>query len=99
MDESKYGNAPVFFAIGTVPAARRRRAIFTLIGLVAVAMLVWPLYPRFGDASPRVLGLPLFFAWVVGALALMFVNLLWLFWKDGDDPRDHAGTDEARGGR
>lgn len=80
--EPAYGVAPVLFAPGTAPAVRRRRLVFLAVwGLVSLA-LIWPVYPQLAALTPRFLGLPLFFAWVIAALAAMFVALLWLFLRD-----------------
>ena len=78
------------FRTGTPTVYRRRRLAFLVYGVLVVAMLLWPVYPRFGDAFPLVLGLPFSLAWLLGALTLMFVGLLALYLTE-----DHAGDQPA----
>ncbi len=73
----------LIFRPGTDPARRRRRLVFLAVYLAAAAFVVWPIYPLFAGIRPLVLGLPLSLAWVVLALAVMFVALVWLY--RGDD--------------
>ncbi len=56
--------------------------------------LVWPIYPLFGGAEPRPLGIPLSFFYVIVFVLLSFVALLLLFVWEGDrrEP-DEAGAD------
>ncbi len=69
----------VLFRPGADPARRRRRLVFLAVYLVVAALLVWPIFPRFSGIHPLILGLPLSLAWVVLALGVMFVALLWLY--------------------
>ena len=80
----------VLFPPGTDPAKRRRRLTFVAICFVVTALLIWPVYPLFSGVQPLILGLPLSFAWVVLALALIFVALLWLYKTD-----DHGDPEES----
>ncbi len=51
---------------------------FGLFVVVALLMLVWPLYPLFaGDPAVRVLGVPLSMAWHVLWIVLTFGVLVW----------------------
>ncbi len=69
----------VLFRPGTDPARKRRRQIFLVIYFVAAALLIWPIFPLFSGIHPLILGLPSSLAWVLLALAVMFVALVWLF--------------------
>lgn len=69
----------VFFRPGTPTAFRRRRLIGVLLFSLAGAAVIWPIYPLFAGATPRILGLPLALVWVVVALLVVFITLLWLF--------------------
>ncbi|MEM9592983.1 MAG: hypothetical protein AAGD06_01895 [Acidobacteriota bacterium] len=81
----------VLFPPGTSARHRRRRCAFVAVWLGVVAMLTWPVYPRFADSLPRILGLPLSFAWVILALAVMFGALLLLFLTEEDTDRGGEG--------
>lgn len=77
-----WGNGLVLFAPQTPGPTRRRRMTVLAIGLVCGAAVVWPIYPWFGKATPRILGLPFSLAWLIASLAAMFVTLVWLFRHD-----------------
>lgn len=82
------------FFLPTTPArVRRRRWIFLGIWLFAFAMVVWPLFAWFGAHQGLVLGLPISIAWVVLALAIQFLSLLWLYL--GEEPFDDEPIGEA----
>lgn len=71
-------------------AARRvYGAVALFYGLLFLAV-IWPVYPVFARIEPRVLGLPLSLAYVVGALVLSFAVLFGLYLWEG------AGEDEVR---
>ena len=74
----------LLFRPGTDPAKRRRRLIFLAIYLVVAALLVWPVFPMFSGIQPLILGLPLSLAWVLLALAVIFVALLWIYRAEED---------------
>ena len=76
------------FPPGSSARHRRRRLTFLALWLGVVAMLTWPIYPRFAGTSPSFLGLPLSFAWVLLALAVMFFALLWLFLGEEERKQD-----------
>ncbi|MFV1987586.1 MAG: hypothetical protein ACC682_09895 [Gemmatimonadota bacterium] len=69
-----------------------------MIGAVAAfyvalfAALIWPIYPAFATIEPRVLSMPFSLAYVVGALILSFVVLLWLYL------REHTGEGDPQVG-
>ena len=75
-----------FFTSASSEGHRRRRGLFVVAYLVAGSMVLWPVYPLFAGAKPQILGLPLSIAWVVLALATIFVALVW-FYANDDDPR------------
>lgn len=83
----------VFFTSTATPAHRRRRRLFLVFYLLAGSAVLWPVYPWFASAEPRILGLPLAFAWVVGALLAIFAALLWLYLGE-DDPRSAESVTE-----
>ena len=73
----------VLFPPGTSAAFRRRRIAFAAVYAAVAACLVWPLYPlAAASAFPLVLGLPLSFAWVVGALLAGFLAVAALYLGD-----------------
>ena len=74
----------VFFRPEATPAHRRRRQLFVALYLVASSAVLWPIYPWFATAEPRILGLPLSFAWVIGALLAAFAVLVWFYLGDED---------------
>jgi hypothetical protein len=76
------------------PAHRRRRTIFLVLFSLIASMVLWPVFPRFSGVFPKVLGLPLSFAWVVLALLAMSCVLLWLFLTE--NPTDDQ-AEERRG--
>lgn len=76
----------VFFRSDASRSHRRRRQIFVGLYLLAGSAVLWPVYPQFATAEPRILGLPLSFTWVIGALLAGFAALLWFYLGD-DDPR------------
>jgi hypothetical protein len=75
----------VLFPPGTSAAFRRRRIVFAAVYAVVAACLVWPVYPLAASAFPLILGLPLSFAWMVGALVAGFLTLLALYLGDARD--------------
>ena len=78
------------FPPGTPPAHRRRRLTFLAVWLMVSAMLVWPVYSWVAGPDPRILGLPLSFAWVIIALVIQFGALLWL---SAHEPDTDVATD------
>ncbi len=80
-----FGRGLILFRPGTPRRLRRGRLVFIAVYLVIGAAIVWPVYPLFAGPDPRILGLPLFFAWIVGALLAMFVSLLVLFKAESHD--------------
>jgi hypothetical protein len=87
----------VFFPPGTDPAIRRRRWLFLTVWAAVSAMIVWPVYPWVSALPGLFFGLPASMAWVVLALAIQFVALLWLYRTDthkrSDTPADgNAGS-------
>lgn len=91
-DPDPMPRGPVLFPPGASAAFRRRRIAFAAAYAVVAACVVWPIYPLAASAFPLILGLPLSFAWVVGALAAGFVALVALYLGD-------AREEAARGGR
>lgn len=75
----------VLFRPGTDAAKRRRRQIFLVAYLVAAAMVLWPVFPLFSGIRPLILGLPLSLAWVMLALGVVFVALVWLYQTEERD--------------
>lgn len=71
-----------FFQPDTPDVVKRRRWIFLAVWLFAGAMVVWPLFPLLGARQALVLGLPASISWVVLALVIMFVALLWLYFNE-----------------
>ncbi|MEM8929673.1 MAG: hypothetical protein AAGE94_00770 [Acidobacteriota bacterium] len=90
-------NGIELFPPGTPPEHRRRRLVFLAIWLGVAAMLTWPVYSWVAGPDPRVLGLPLSFAWVILALAIQFAALVWLFAHepDTDGPTDPSAGEEG----
>ncbi len=83
-----FGRGLILFRPGTSIKMRRGRLLFLVVYLLIGAAIIWPVYPRFAGPDPRVLGLPLFFAWIVGALLAMFASLVVLFKVE---PHDEEG--------
>lgn len=86
-----------FYAPGTPAGVRRRRGLFLAVWLLACAMVTWPLFPLLGARQTLVFGLPASIAWVIVALAIQFVALLWLYLTE-EDGEDDAGGDAQVGG-
>ena len=61
---------------------RRRRLLFAAVVALATASVIWPIYPLFSAAFPLIFGLPLSLAWVVMAILVVFLALVWLFWRE-----------------
>lgn len=83
-----------------MPGPRRR--VYGVAAAFYVGLflfLVWPIYPRFADARPFVLGLPASLAYVVYAVLASFLGLLALFlWEDRRDDGDRHGGGRHEGG-
>ena len=86
-----------FFQPDTPDDVKRRRWIFLAVWIFAGLMVIWPLFPWIGARQALVFGLPASIVWVVAALAIQFVVLLWLFLHEPDDEAvDEPGAlDEA----
>lgn len=69
----------VFFSPEASKGSRRRRQVFVWIYLIISSFVVWPVYSRFSEPFPLILGLPQSLVWIIFSLALMFVLLLWFF--------------------
>jgi len=86
------------FPPGASAAFRRRRIAFALTYAAVAACLVWPLYPLSAtSAFPLIFGLPLSFAWVVGALAAGFCALVALYLGDAHEESRRGTTPLGRG--
>ncbi len=84
-----FGRGLILFRPGTPAKVRRGRWAFLVAYVVIGLSIIWPVYPRFAGPEPRILGLPLFFAWVLAALLAIFVSLLMLYRADPhDEPRN-----------
>jgi hypothetical protein len=85
----------VLFPPGSDPGRRRRRTVFVAVYAVAALMVTWPLYSAFSGTFPLILGLPLSLAWIVLALAVIFLALLWLYradLRDEENPSSEGGS-------
>ena len=80
-----FGRGLVLFRPGTPASVRRGRWAFLIAYVLIGLSIIWPVYPRFAGPEPRILGLPLFFAWVLGALLAIFVSLLALYRAEQHD--------------
>ena len=67
---------PRFFPSDLPPDARRVYAAATAFFVAVFLALVWPVYALFSGIRPRILGLPLSLAWVVGWVVAGFLALL-----------------------
>jgi hypothetical protein len=77
------------------PGPRRMYAGAAVFFCVVLAALVWPVYPLFADIRPRVLGMPLSLAWVVGWVLASFLGLLAVYlWESR---RRGGGSDHDAG--
>jgi TRAP-type C4-dicarboxylate transport system permease small subunit len=85
---------PRFFSSRLDRVERRvyRAAVVFFLGVFCA--VVWPIYPRFAGAEPRLLGIPLSFFYVIVFILLSFVALLLLFvWEGNRRDPDESGTD------
>lgn len=74
---------PRLFPSDQQPGTRRVYRVATAFFVVVFVALVWPVYSLFAAAEPRVLGLPLSLAWVVGWVIASFLGLLTLYlWEE-----------------
>lgn len=78
-----------FFNPSTPADTKRRRLIFIGVYVVSGLMIIWPVYPLFAEPEPLVFGLPLPLVWIVTALVVGFLALLWLFRGEPQDD-DHV---------
>ena len=76
----------VLFAPGTSARYRRIRLGVALVLFLLGLCVIAPVYPVFSTTEPYVLGFPMSFAWVIGALVLSFLAVLFLFFSE-----DRAG--------
>ena len=58
---------------------KRVRRLAALFFVLAFCALIWPVYPRFADARPLILGMPLSLFYVAVWLVICFLALLALF--------------------
>lgn len=96
--------SPRFLPSDLPPAARRVYLAATAFFAVTFVALVWPVYPHFAGIRPRILGLPLSLAWVVGWVVAGFLALAavhaWEGRRDGEgDGTGRPGRDIEDGGR
>ncbi|MCG8459828.1 MAG: hypothetical protein MI919_26405 [Holophagales bacterium] len=83
------------FPPDTPPEVRRRRLTFLAIWIAVAAMVTWPVYSWFSGIEPRILGLPLGFAWVILAALVIFLALIWLYRHEEGDPADGGSGSEG----
>ncbi len=98
-DSREIPRGPVFFARDAPPSFRRRRIFFSWLLAAAALAMIWPVYPFFAGALPRVLGVPLSLAWVVLWLVLMFVALLGLYLGDAREAKAACSAAASATGR
>lgn len=65
------------------PAERRVYGTVAAFYALLFALLIWPIYPRFADARPFVLGMPLSLVYVIALVILSFLVLMGLFLWEG----------------
>lgn len=87
---------PRFFPSDQDPSRRRVYAAAVSFFVVVFLAVTWPVYARFAGIEPRMLGLPLSLAWVVGWVLASFLGLLALYlWEERNgedmDPRGRDG--------
>lgn len=87
--------APRFFASDLDRSERRVYGAAATFFLLVFLAVTWPVYALFAGIEPRVLGLPLSLAWIVGWVLASFLGLLALYaWERGrapDGAEDGAG--------
>lgn len=78
------------FLPNTPDDVRRRRRIFLAVWILTGLMVIWPLFPWIGARQTLIFGLPSSIAWVILALAIQFVALLWLYRSEAEnsEPRE-----------
>ena len=83
------------------PVTRPIARVAPLFFLATTALLVWPLYPRLGNAiEPRVLGLPWSLVYVLLVIVVNAVALTWLYVArviDAEDPGEPGAGDPTGG--
>jgi membrane protein implicated in regulation of membrane protease activity len=95
-DES--GNGLVLFPSRESKANRRRKLLLAGLVLLAALALGWPIYPWFAGIHPRILGLPLSFAWAIFWMLAVFLGLVWLYRVDEHDSEERP-ADQTRAER
>ena len=73
----------------------RRHRVGFAVGLVVLALSIWPLYPAIAGIFPRILGMPFSMVWLCLMIAAVFFTFLAVFVADRDD--DEALDREYRG--
>ena len=76
----------VLFSPHAGPRYRRLRLGVAGVLFLLVLAVTAPVYPLFSSIEPTVLGFPLSFAWVIGAILVSFATLLVLFLNE--DPSE-----------
>lgn len=78
--------------------ARRVYAAAVGFYLLVFVAVTWPVYALFAGIEPRVLGLPLSLAWVVGWVVASFLGLLALYsWEARRERSGEESRHERRG--
>lgn len=89
--------APRFFSSELGRSERRVYGVAAAFFLLVFLAVTWPVYALFAEIEPRVLGLPMSLAWIVGWVLASFVGLLALYvWERGQRGR---APGDARGER
>ena len=90
-------STPRFLPSDLPPGARRIYLATAVFFAVTFAALVWPVYALFAGIRPRILGLPLSLAWVVGWVVAGFLVLaavhLWEGRREAEDDPDGDGPE------
>jgi len=83
---------PRLFPTDLDRTGRRVYGTATAFFVVVFLAVTWPVYALFAGIEPRVLGLPLSLAWVVGWVLASFLGLLALYaWERGRASGDVGG--------
>lgn len=73
-----------FFSDQTTPGERRRYIAHTLVYVVGLLLVIWPVFTVFNRIEPYVLGMPFNMFWTGLSLVIVLVNTVLLYrWEHG----------------
>ena len=70
---------PVIFSPDTSPGLRKAYTLFSLLCILSLVMIIWPVAVIFNRGDILILGLPINLAWLAFWKGIIFLGLFWLY--------------------